>query len=123
MSYYCYQELPAFDTFTNRWMSLETQGDLEKNFPAPRRCHGLVQYIDEKTGSNIVIITGGYNGSQYYNDVWKLDLKLLQWTCLKMCLLPQPTYFHSTALTPAGQMFTFGGIVKKDNHVSKILYS
>ena len=88
-------------------------------YPAPRRCHGLVQYFDETSGSTLVIISGGYNGFQVFSDLWKLDLSCLQWTLLKMCFLPQPTYFHSTALTPAGQMFTFGGIVKQGDEVNK----
>ncbi|OXU26255.1 hypothetical protein TSAR_008733 [Trichomalopsis sarcophagae] len=115
-----FAEIPAFDTFANKWMTLCTQGDnKEKTFPAARRCHGLVQYVDERTNSTLVVISGGYNGTQVFNDIWRLDLSILQWTCLTMCALPQPTYFHSTTLTPAGQMFTFGGIVKEDNEVAR----
>lgn len=95
---------------------MSTRGDSGKNFPASRRCHGLVQYVNEKTGSIVVVITGGMDGTQCYNDVWSIDLDSLQWTCLKLCL-PQQTYFHSTAITPAGQMFTFGGIVRDNNKV------
>ncbi|XP_014216421.1 kelch domain-containing protein 10 [Copidosoma floridanum] len=114
-----FAELPAFDTLTRRWMTLCTRGDIEKTYPAPRRCHGLVQFKDEKTDSTLAVISGGYNGTHVFSDIWRLDLELLQWTCLKTCVLPQPTYFHSTALTPAGQMFTFGGIVKQDNEVAR----
>ncbi|CAB0029666.1 unnamed protein product [Trichogramma brassicae] len=114
-----FSEIPAFDILTKKWMKLHAHGDMGQLFPAPRRCHGLVQFVDDKTNSNIVVISGGYNGTQVFCDLWRLDLSNLQWTCLKMCKLPQPTYFHSTTLTPAGQMFTFGGIVKKDNEVAR----
>lgn len=85
--------------------------------PEPRRCHGSVQYTNEKTGVTSVVISGGYNGDHVFSDVWRLDLNLLQWTCLRKCILPCPVYFHSAALTPEGRMYTFGGIVKENNKV------
>lgn len=89
--------------------------------PEPRRCHGSVQYTDEKSGITSVVISGGYNGDHVFSDVWRLDLKLLQWTCLRKCILPCPVYFHSAALTPEGRMYTFGGIIKENNKVIIIL--
>jgi len=97
---------------------LSTHGDTEETMvPAPRRCHGSVQYTDEKSGATSVVISGGYNGDRVFSDVWRLDLGTLQWTLLRECVLPRPVYFHSAALTPEGQMYIFGGIVKKNNKV------
>lgn len=93
-----------------------TQPSEEKGFPEPRRCHGLVQYKDEITGSLLAVLSGGYNGAIVFNDIWRLDLRSLQWVCLNINL-PRPTYFHSTTLTPSGQMYTFGGIIKEEDEV------
>lgn len=89
--------------------------------PAPRRCHGSVQYTDEKSGVTSVVISGGYNGDWVFSDVWRLDLGTLQWTRLSECILPCPVYFHSAALTPEGRMYIFGGIVKMNNKVIIVL--
>ncbi|XP_033184557.1 scruin like at the midline isoform X1 [Bombus vancouverensis nearcticus] len=113
-----FSEIPAFDLETNKWIILNTYGDNDDNtVPEPRRCHGSVQYTNEKTGVTSVVISGGYNGDHVFSDVWRLDLNLLQWTCLRKCILPCPVYFHSAALTPEGRMYTFGGIVKENNKV------
>lgn len=84
-------------------MLVKTIGDKGKNFPAPRKYYGFVQT------KRVVIISGGCDMFQIFNDVWKLDLRTLEWTCLKTCLLPRPIFFHSASLTPKGQMFIFGG--------------
>lgn len=97
---------------------MSTHGDTEETMvPAPRRCHGSVQYTDEKSGVTSVVISGGYNGDWVFSDVWRLDLGTLQWTRLRECFLPCPVYFHSAALTPEGRMYIFGGIVKMNNKV------
>lgn len=97
---------------------MNTHGDSnEAMVPAPRRCHGSVQYTDEKSGITSVVISGGYNGDRVFSDVWRLDLSTLQWTCLRECILPCPVYFHSAALIPEGRMYIFGGIVKVNNMV------
>ena len=99
-------------------MTLCTEGDpTDKSIPAPRRCHGLVYYEDEKSRSTVVVMSGGYNGTVVFDDVWRLNLSNMQWTCLRKSKLPQPVYFHSTALTPDGKMYSFGGIVKEADEV------
>ncbi|XP_015431512.1 PREDICTED: kelch domain-containing protein 10 homolog [Dufourea novaeangliae] len=115
-----FSEIPAFDLEMNKWIVLNTYGDnVDNTVPEPRRCHGSVQYTDEKTGVTFVVISGGYNEDHVFSDVWRLDLSLLQWTCLRKCILPCPVYFHSAALTPEGRMYTFGGIIKEDNKVAR----
>ena len=94
-------------------MVFETEKDPKMNaFPGSRRCHGSVQYTDETTGNISVVISGGHSGGVEFRDIWRLDLKTLQWTCLFGCFFPSPVYFHSVALTPQGKMYTFGGIIK-----------
>ena len=118
MEAFGFSEISAFDLETNKWIVLNTYGDnIDNTLPEPRRCHGSVQYTDEKTGAKLVVISGGYNEEHVFSDVWRLDLKLLQWTRLRESSLPCPLYFHSTALTPEGRMYTFGGIIKENDEV------
>lgn len=64
-----------------------------------------------ENGNNIqVFISGGYDGERVFDDLWKLDLTSYQWTLINTFNLPHPTYFHSTAVTPEGKMYIFGGI-------------
>ncbi|XP_032680458.1 kelch domain-containing protein 10 homolog [Odontomachus brunneus] len=115
-----FSEIPAFNLRSNKWKILSTHGDNDDNtVPAPRRCHGSVQYRDEKTGATVVVISGGYDGDRVFSDVWRLDLSTLQWTCLRKCILPCPVYFHSAALTPEGRMYIFGGIIKENNTIQR----
>lgn len=104
-----------------RWIVLKTYGTLSQNghrtWPSARRCHGLVQYTDED-GTVYAVISGGYNGTDAFGDVWKIDLSTMQWTCLTSCVLPSPIYFHSASITPQGQMFIFGGIVQQRDSVT-----
>lgn len=120
-NYLYLQEIPAFDLERNEWTLLQTHGDIGHNpwVPGARRCHGCVQYSDEQTGDVNVVISGGYTEAHMYDDVWRLNLPRLQWTCLKKfgTILPRPVYFHSAALTPAGRMYTFGGIIQDEPEV------
>ncbi|XP_067003702.2 kelch domain-containing protein 10 [Anabrus simplex] len=110
---YGFDIISAFNLETKKWEELATHSDptvTPPGFPAARRCHGCVQLPAEVEEKNEIVICGGYNGGEIFSDVWKFDLSTLQWTCLKQCVLPRPVYFHSAAISPAGQLFTFGGI-------------
>lgn len=121
-TYMDFKDIPTFNLEKRKWTILSTQGDSEDNsIPAPRRCHGVVQYTDEKTGVTYVVISGGTNGTFVFSDVWRLDLSEMQWTCLRKCKLPRPLFFHSAALTPQGRMYTFGGVSMQRDKVSIIL--
>ncbi|XP_035234268.1 kelch domain-containing protein 10-like [Stegodyphus dumicola] len=56
-----------------------------------------------------VFICGGQDGGGIFSDVWKINLKTLQWEKLNTNL-PTPVYFHSAAISQAGQLFVFGGV-------------
>lgn len=62
-----------------------------------------------------MFIIGGYDGENVFDDLWKLELSTMQWTRIETCLLPRPTYFHSTAATPEGKLYVFGGIYINDD--------
>lgn len=75
--------------------------------------------LDTEHGIQI-FVTGGYNGEDIFDDLWKLDLNTFQWTLIDTCCLPKPLYFHSTAVSPEGKLYVFGGIyteVSRSNEV------
>ncbi|XP_034231611.1 kelch domain-containing protein 10 [Thrips palmi] len=119
-----FQDIPALNLETNSWETIRTKPDerlSDFGFPAPRRCHGCVQLPPEfNTKKGSVIISGGYNGSTMYGDVWRLDLNDMQWHFMTRCVLPRPVYFHSAAVTPAGRMFTFGGILENGIRTNEV---
>ena len=107
------KEIPAFSLITRLWESLTTHCDPaapDPGIPASRRCHGCVQVPGNTEQETVVYICGGYNGTELFRDVWRLELKNLQWTQMVTCCLPRPVSFHSVAITPAGCMYSFGGV-------------
>eukprot|EP00057_Strongylocentrotus_purpuratus_P012196 XP_011666670.1 PREDICTED: kelch domain-containing protein 10-like [Strongylocentrotus purpuratus] len=94
----------AFDTESRQWELLDTRPDERHGFPGPRRCHGCAQL------GTVGYVSGGFDGRKIYDDVWMLDLTTLQWTKLDT-KLPRPVYFHSSAITPNGCMFIYGGVL------------
>lgn len=114
----------AFNIETNEWEVLSTLPDPEMigddehdGYPLPRRCHGSVQVPEDENQDPEFIICGGYDGKEIFSDIWKLNLKSLQWTCFPE-ELSNPLYFHATSLSPCGQMFIFGGICEIFNDES-----
>ncbi|KAG5887437.1 hypothetical protein JTB14_003289 [Gonioctena quinquepunctata] len=120
---YDFENIPTFDTQKPVWFRQKTLRDSRKGYPEPRRCHGAVQ-IETNTEVQ-VFITGGHDGENIFNDLWRLDLKTYQWTCFANCQLPQPTYFHATAVTPEGKLYIFGGnySINDDVRRSNTIYS
>ncbi|XP_015599088.1 kelch domain-containing protein 10 isoform X2 [Cephus cinctus] len=112
--------IPTFDLESNKWMSLATHGKEDcKYVPADRLCHSVVQYTDDKTGVTYAVIFGGFNGDEVFRDMWRLDLKLLQWTCLLRVVDTDPVYFHSASITPEGCMYSFGGVIRNGHQTRR----
>ena len=44
-------------------------------------------------------IFGGYNGTDIFGDLWRLDLDTLGWKKLPNDMA-EPAYFHGTTITP-----------------------
>ncbi|KAF5292018.1 hypothetical protein FQA39_LY14135 [Lamprigera yunnana] len=107
-----FNEIPVFNIETKKWTKVGTKRDPqiphEIGIPSARRCHGAVQ-IETSNGIH-VFINGGYDGDMVFDDLWRLDLSSMQWTFIEKCILPKPTYFHSSAISPEGKMYVFGGI-------------
>lgn len=111
-----FKKLPAFNLETNEWEILMALPDPNMSgngestgYPLPRRCHGSVQVPEDENQDPEFIICGGYDGKDIFSDIWKINLRTLQWTCFTE-ELKYPLYFHATSLNPCGQMFIFGGI-------------
>ncbi|CAL1285269.1 unnamed protein product [Larinioides sclopetarius] len=94
-----FKEVPVFNIDNCSWKKVSTSSE----FPEPRRCHGCVQMGTD------VYICGGFDGSVAFADIWKFDLDTFQWKKLSVTL-PTPIYFHSAAVSQAGQLFVFGGV-------------
>lgn len=109
--------LPAFSLELNKWEHIKTFSDPlapVPGYPSPRKCHSCVQYtIDD--GDVEVVITGGYfEDTQFFNDIWKLNLRTLRWQLFQTARLPYPVYFHDAATSGNGLMYVFGGIEVRD---------
>lgn len=114
-----------FDLDTKTWSILMAKADdssTQPLAPLPRKCHSAVQ-IDTPNGAQ-VFVAGGSDGQSVFDDIWRLNVSDLQWTLMKTAQLPNPLYFHSSAVTSYGCMFIFGGIEPKQDATSRnnILY-
>lgn len=104
-----------FDVTTKQWEFIPAKQDHRvprPGYPSNRSCHSCVQCPEN---SNLVYICGGFNGIRSFRDVWRFNLDTLQWEKLTKCTMPQPVYFHSTAVTPSGRMCCYGGIVSNED--------
>ncbi|XP_057331210.1 kelch domain-containing protein 10 homolog [Microplitis mediator] len=113
-----FDEIPAFDLEKRCWKKVYTYGDKNHipHYPTERECFGVTSYTDPDSGEINVIISGGQeydDNRDYYrfNDIWQLNLTSSKWTCLERfgAVLPHYVTSNSMAVSPAGQLFTFGG--------------
>jgi len=108
----------VFDLSTNKWEYLETLPDLKNpcmTYPTQRIEFGWAQCKEN------VYLTGGYISYCRF-DIWHFNLKTLQWRCLN-CELPDPTYFHTTTITPAGCLYNYHCIRSNVAYTSNFQYS
>lgn len=66
----------SFDFNTSSWEEVEVLGDVK---PGCRENNGVV--ISDSSRS--IILFGGYNGSNWLNDLWKFDIDAKRWTCIQ----------------------------------------
>ncbi|XP_057320871.1 kelch domain-containing protein 10 homolog [Microplitis mediator] len=130
---YCLTEISAFDLEKCCWKTIDTHGDENHTpqYPPDREQFSVTSYTDPDSGEMNVIISGGagydyecysndYGEEEYdrsnmvpFNDVWRLNLTSLKWTCLERfgTVLPRHAEDHSMTVSPAGKLFTFGGSI------------
>lgn len=101
MDCFDFEKIPTFSLTDNTWSKVSTT--TTSVYPEARLCHGSVQI------ENDVYICGGHDGRTIFSDIWKINLKQLEWKRLNV-ELPIPLYFHSVAMSEEGQLFIFGGV-------------
>lgn len=104
-------DLPAFDLEKNTWQVVKTKPDPQSNpgYPGARKCFSCVQF-ETVDGDIQVVIAGGNDNRKFFRDLWKLELKTMQWSLFRKTALPFPLHFHDAASTTDGCMYIFGGI-------------
>ncbi|XP_047110075.1 kelch domain-containing protein 10 [Schistocerca piceifrons] len=118
-----FKDIDAFNIVTKKWEIVSTKCDSRvrpPGYPPPRQFHGCVQLPEEGLQEPAVFICGGYGNSHSFRDIWKLSLKTLQWTYVRECSFPQTLYFHSSAITPYGCMYTFGGVTRDNKRINDL---
>ncbi|KAH0561321.1 kelch domain-containing protein 10 homolog [Cotesia glomerata] len=123
-----FDTIPQFDLKEFTWKMVNTHGDESKvvHFPEKILDYNVTQYRNPLTGDMNAILTGGYSKSNgIYSDVWKLNLTSFKWKYLG--LMPSEIGDkHSTTVSPYGQLFVFGGVIRNSNGVdtcSSAVYS
>ncbi|CAG2164332.1 unnamed protein product [Oppiella nova] len=118
-SFQCFSlsTIPVFDIDLRKWVSIETRSDLNAmidegdGYPKSRRCHDCI-HIDD-----FVYLLGGTDNEMIFDDFWRLDLNVMQWTRLN-ARIPRALYFHSSSVSPTGRLSVFGGVVNT-NHIER----
>ena len=83
-----------------QYIFLDTQVQIYFNIPTNSPINNLDAYI-----------FGGYDGTDIFGDLWRLDLDTLVWKRLPNDMA-EPAYFKGTAITPVSSDIFF---VKKSN--------
>ena len=118
------KKLPVFDLVENKWKTIMTYPDPEKNYPKPRKCHSLVQHTTKDVYGNeetCVYIAGGITHHGPHRDIWKLSLKTRRWTLFRKTSLGTTLFFHDACITTDGCMYIFGGITTNSSRSNKLL--
>ncbi|GAM24962.1 hypothetical protein SAMD00019534_081370 [Acytostelium subglobosum LB1] len=97
-----FNDLLIFDTETLYWSKPETHGQ-KGSIPTPQRAHSATL-----VGTRILVFGGG-DGSNYFNDLYSLDTKTLTWSKpITSGQCPGPRRAHSANLV-GSKLWIFGG--------------
>lgn len=120
---YPLEEIPAFCLRTSEWQFIKTKPDptvKAPGYPAARKCHSCIQYATD-VGIEVVVAGGYCDDRNYFNDIWKLNLRTFEWRLFTTARFPYPLYFHDAATSGNGLMYVFGGIeVLANNNDDKV---
>lgn len=91
----------SFSRSRESWVLVDSQG------PSPRFGHAVAS--DQERGH--MYLFGGQAGSEFYNDLWQLDLVAGTWSRLDdgSGVAPSPRYGTSMVLTPGGELIVSHG--------------
>eukprot|EP01080_Neovahlkampfia_damariscottae_P010369 gene10369-2898_t len=91
-----------FDFDLKTWFTIEVKDDFK---PEPRYFHSSIVF------ENFMYIYGGFDGSCFFSNIHKLNLKTNQWTKIeKKKIEPIKRRSHSSSLFNS-KMYIFGGIL------------
>lgn len=110
--------LPAFSLYERTWHEVSTKRDPlapRPGIPAPRSNFSCVQY-QTLSGQNEVCITGGLRDTTAYDDIWILNLTMMQWRLFRTSRLLHPLYHHDASIDSNGLMRIIGGLDVTDTH-------
>lgn len=106
--------IPTFNVAAKNWQMVDSTPDPQYGYPEARKCHGVVQ-VDTQNEISVYVMGGYQNTDVILNDLWKLQLPMLQWKLIKRNVITKGLYFHSTALSREGKLFIFGGVTNSVN--------
>ncbi|CAI6358923.1 unnamed protein product [Macrosiphum euphorbiae] len=112
--FYDFSKIHMFDVDTKQWQLLSAKPDHrvpEPGYPIDRCFLACVQCPEK---ANLVYICGGLDYYLPLKDFWRIDFDTLQWEKLTQWIMPRPVYLHSTAISPSGRMYCYGGIVSEN---------
>lgn len=115
--------LPTFDLEENVWKYTETKPDTtapKPGFPGERKCFSTIQYKKDNNDVEVIVSGGIKTDTEFYDDIWKLNLRTFQWTLFKQTSFPYPLYFHDSVTNGDGCMYVFGGILKNQPNPQRI---
>lgn len=93
-----------FDNTLLKWRELSTTGTAPKG-----RVHCTINCL---TDENKIILFGGFDGTDFLNDMWELDLQTSVWANIKSTGCPSPRAGHSTSIfsgSLGATLILFGG--------------
>jgi len=106
-----------FNTVTHTW----TKSDIDGENPAPRERATLAPYVEDK-----LVLFGGYYCSPdmevetYLNDVYVLNLTLMEWVKPSVEGEAPPPRSAHTANFVKGKMFVFGGVTSQQKNFNDV---
>uniref|UniRef100_A0A914DQX3 Kelch motif family protein n=1 Tax=Acrobeloides nanus TaxID=290746 RepID=A0A914DQX3_9BILA len=120
-----FDKIDAFDLNSQKLIQIQTLPDENHGYPHPRKFHSSVKngnhvYIIGGWSKNNITLINSEENATIYGDVWKLSLiinedkKFYIWT-RTLSNLKMPLFFHTSAITPEGCVYTFGGCIDAES--------
>lgn len=97
-----YNDISVFNLLSNQWVSVTTTGPP----PPPRAFHSAV--VD--TYYHNMYVYGGTDGTNFFQDLYELNLDTFAWTCITNTTSAGPRAWHVAVMSHSRVMVVYGGI-------------
>ncbi|KII61152.1 Kelch domain-containing protein 10 [Thelohanellus kitauei] len=97
-----FRKVKIFDFINNTWVIKATKSKTQL-YPSERTDESF------EFSNNCGYMSGGMSSTQLYSDIWKIDLKTLEWTKLDYSL-KSGVFSHCMSLVNYCYLYTFGGL-------------